>query len=73
MRRLLATVVAVVVLVRGSDRRRFDGVDADGANGVTKDEIKIGITYPDLEAMRQRHQHRTTATTRRRTGPSSTT
>jgi ABC-type branched-subunit amino acid transport system substrate-binding protein len=51
MRRSLATVVAVVVLV-GGVTVSASTASTPAANGVTKDEIKIGITYPDLEAIR---------------------
>ena len=52
MRRSLATVVAVVVLVGGLTVGASTASTPAAANGVTKDEIKIGITYPDLEAIR---------------------
>jgi hypothetical protein len=52
MRRSLATVVAVVVLVAGLTVGASTASTPTAANGVTKDEIKIGITYPDLEAIR---------------------
>ena len=52
MRRSLATVVAVVVLVGGLTVGASTASTPTAANGVTKDEIKIGITYPDLEAIR---------------------
>src|SRR3954452_24097803 len=52
MRRSLATVVAVVVLVGGLTVGASTASTPTEANGVTKDEIKIGITYPDLEAIR---------------------
>ncbi len=52
MRRSLATVVAVVVLVGGLTIGASTASTPTAANGVTKDEIKIGITYPDLEAIR---------------------
>src|SRR3954469_565497 len=51
MRRSCATVVAVVVLV-GGVTVSASTASTPAANGVTKDEIKIGITYPDLEAIR---------------------
>jgi ABC-type branched-subunit amino acid transport system substrate-binding protein len=51
MRRSLATVVAVVVLVGGVAVNASTAATR-AANGVTEDEIKIGITYPDLEAIR---------------------
>ena len=52
MRRSLATVVAVVVLVGGLTVGASTASTPTAANGVTKDEIKVGITYPDLEAIR---------------------
>ena len=52
MRRSLATVVAVVVLVGGLTVGASTASTPTAANGVTKDEVKIGITYPDLEAIR---------------------
>jgi ABC-type branched-subunit amino acid transport system substrate-binding protein len=54
MRRSLATVVAVVVLVLVGDLTVGASTASTpmATNGVTKDEIKIGITYPDLEAIR---------------------
>jgi ABC-type branched-subunit amino acid transport system substrate-binding protein len=52
MRRSLAMVVAVVVLVGGLTVGASTASTPTAANGVTKDEVKIGITYPDLEAIR---------------------
>ncbi len=52
MRRSLATVVAVVVLVGGLTVGASTASTPRAANGVSKDEIKIGITYPDLDAIR---------------------
>jgi ABC-type branched-subunit amino acid transport system substrate-binding protein len=52
MRRSLATVVAVVVLVGGLTVGASTASTPTATNGVTKDEIKVGITYPDLEAIR---------------------
>src|SRR3954463_7328828 len=52
MRRSLATVVAIVVLIGGLTVGASTASTPTAANGVTKDEIKIGITYPDLEAIR---------------------
>jgi ABC-type branched-subunit amino acid transport system substrate-binding protein len=52
MRRSLATVVAVVVLVGGLTVGASTASTPRAANGVSKDEIKVGITYPDLEAIR---------------------
>ena len=52
MRRSLAALVAVVVLVTGLSRDRRRRRRPPPTDGVTKDEIKIGITYPDLEAIR---------------------
>ena len=51
MRRSLVAVVAVVVLVTGLSVAASASTPA-AADGVTKDEIKIGITYPDLDAIR---------------------
>jgi len=53
MRRSLATVVAVVVLLGALTVGASTASTPTAANGVTKDEIKIGITYPDLEAIRR--------------------
>jgi hypothetical protein len=52
MRRSLATAVAVVVLTMGLTVGASTASTPTAANGVTKGEIKIGITYPDLEAIR---------------------
>jgi ABC-type branched-subunit amino acid transport system substrate-binding protein len=51
MRRSLAAVVAMVVLVTGLSAVASASTPA-AAPGVSKDEIKIGITYPDLDAIR---------------------
>lgn len=51
MRRSLSAVVAVVVLATGLSAVASASTPA-ATDGVTKGEIKIGITYPDLEAIR---------------------
>jgi ABC-type branched-subunit amino acid transport system substrate-binding protein len=51
MRRSLSAVVAVVVLVPGLSAVASASTRT-AAPGVTNDEIKIGITYPDLDAIR---------------------
>jgi ABC-type branched-subunit amino acid transport system substrate-binding protein len=51
MRRSLTAVVAVVVLAVGLGAVASASTPF-AADGVTKDEIKIGITYPDLDAIR---------------------
>jgi ABC-type branched-subunit amino acid transport system substrate-binding protein len=56
MRRSLATIVAVVGLVTAAtvatSGAATPAATRAATDGVTKDEIKIGITYPDLEAIR---------------------
>ena len=52
MRRSLAALVAVVGLVAAASGAAVSASTRAAADGVTKDEIKIGITYPDLEAIR---------------------
>ena len=52
MRRSLATVVAVVVLVGGLTVGASTASTPGPRTGSSKDEIKIGITYPDLDAIR---------------------
>jgi ABC-type branched-subunit amino acid transport system substrate-binding protein len=52
MRRSLAALVAVVGLVAVASGAAVSASTRAAADGVTKDEIKIGITYPDLEAIR---------------------
>ncbi len=52
MRRSLAALVAVVGLVDEASGAVVSASTPVAPDGVTKDEIKIGITYPDLEAIR---------------------
>ena len=54
MRRSLAIAVAVVVVLvaGGSVGSSSASTPTAGTGGVTKGEIKIGITYPDLDAIR---------------------
>ena len=51
MRRSLSAVVTVLVLVTGLSAVASASTRT-AAPGVTSDEIKIGITYPDLDAIR---------------------
>jgi hypothetical protein len=51
MRRSLSALVAVVVLLTGVATVASATARA-AANGVTNKDIKIGVTYPDLEAIR---------------------
>ena len=57
MRRSLATVVAVVVLVGGSDRRRLDGVDAHGRERGHQGRDQDRDHVPGSRGDPQRHQH----------------
>jgi ABC-type branched-subunit amino acid transport system substrate-binding protein len=52
MRRSLAATFVVVMLAMGLTVGSSAASARSGANGVTKDEIKVGITYPDLDAIR---------------------
>ncbi len=52
MRRSFAAVAAVVVLVTCVSVGSSTAATPAASNGVSKDEIKIGITYPDLDAIR---------------------
>jgi ABC-type branched-subunit amino acid transport system substrate-binding protein len=51
MRRSLAALVTVVGLVTGLSAAASASAPT-ATDGVTKDEIKVGITYPDLDAIR---------------------
>jgi hypothetical protein len=52
MRRSLSAAVVAGVLVLGLSVGASTASTPAGTDGVTKDEIKIGITYPDLDAIR---------------------
>lgn len=52
MRRSLAALAAVVGLVTGAGVAVASASTIAAADGVTSKEIKLGITYPDLEAIR---------------------
>ncbi len=52
MRRSLAALAAVVGLVTGAGGAVAAASTRAAADGVTSKEIKIGITYPDLDAIR---------------------
>jgi ABC-type branched-subunit amino acid transport system substrate-binding protein len=52
MRRSVVALAAVIGLVAMASGAAVSASTRAAADGVTKDEIKVGITYPDLDAIR---------------------